>query len=279
MRQEQNHYHKIAAAIRYIDTHFKQQPSLDEIAQQIHVSPYHFQRMFTEWAGVSPKKYLQFITLNYAKSCLESTQQSVLETAYDAGLSSGSRLHELFVQIEGMTPATYKQGGKNLTIKYRFAESPFGEMLVASTQKGICHLGFVEKDVDALAALKQQLPEARYIQAEDAHQDPALALLQGEQSDLQSIKLHLKGTAFQIKVWQALLSIPQGGLSSYGEIAQRIGNNKASRAVGSAIGANPIAFLIPCHRVIQASGQFGGYRWGADRKQAMIGWEAARISC
>ena len=276
---EPNHhnYIRIAQAIEYIQEHFKEQPSLDEIAEKVHLSPHHFQRIFTEWAGTTPKKFLQYTSIEYAKKLLQEGQASLFETAYQAGLSSTSRLHDLFVNIEGMTPAEYKNGGKNLDIQYRFEESIFGNLLIATTHKGICHLVFCQDETDALIALQTKFPNARFTNKSDEFQQNALRIFQKDWTNLATIKLHLKGTDFQLKVWETLLKIPMGQLSTYGEIANQLANPKASRAVGTAIGSNPIAFLIPCHRVIQATGNLGGYMWGTTRKTALIGWEAAQL--
>lgn len=276
---EPNHhnYIRIAQAIEYIQEHFKEQPSLDDIAAKVHLSPHHFQRIFTEWAGTTPKKFLQYTSIEYAKKLLQEGQASLFETAYQAGLSSTSRLHDLFVNIEGMTPAEYKNGGKNLDIQYRFEESIFGNLLIATTHKGICQLVFCQDETDALIALQTKFPNARFTNKSDEFQQNALRIFQKDWTNLATIKLHLKGTDFQLKVWETLLKIPMGQLSTYGEIANQLANPKASRAVGTAIGSNPIAFLIPCHRVIQATGNLGGYMWGTTRKTALIGWEAAQL--
>lgn len=270
-------YKRIAGAIDYIQEHFREQPDLEAVAEQAHLSPAHFQRMFTEWAGTSPKKFLQYISLEHAKSVLRA-QATLSEAAFETGLSSTSRLHDLFVSIEGMTPAEYKNGGKNLSIRYSFAESPFGNLIVASTDKGVCHMAFGEDEDKALADLRMLFPNASFQRRLDLLQQNALFIFQNDWSRLPEIKLHLKGTDFQLKVWESLLKIPMGKLSTYGDIAQRIGHPKASRAVGTAIGSNPVAFLIPCHRVIQSSGKFGGYLWGPTRKTAIIGWEGVRTS-
>ncbi|MEH6450807.1 MAG: methylated-DNA--[protein]-cysteine S-methyltransferase [Oleispira sp.] len=269
-------YHKIAKAIAYLDENFKQQPSLDQVAEQLHMSTFHFQRLFKEWVGISPKKYLQFLTVSYAKSQLEAEKASLLNVATSAGLSGTGRLHDLFVNIEGMTPGEYKKGGQDLTINYSFSETPFGDVLVASTSKGICYLAFIENAEQGIEELKKQFSNATYQEKSDLNQDNTLLIFNNDWSQLSEIKLHLKGTDFQLKVWQALLSIPQGGLVTYGEVARRINQPTASRAVGTAIGSNPIAYLIPCHRIIQSSGNTGGYRWNPIRKKAMIGWEAAK---
>lgn len=270
-------YNRIAEAIAYIKENFKSQPHIDEVAEKIHISPSHFQRLFTEWAGTSPKRFLQYISVQYAKKMLQEERATLFDATFETGLSSTSRLHDLFVNIEGMTPAEYKNGGKNLHIQYSFAESPFGTLIVASTPKGVCYMAFEEDEEKALNDLKAKFPNARFQQKLDVLQQNALFIFQNDWHKLDKIKLHLKGTDFQLKVWESLLKIPMGKLSTYGSIAEHIGNPKASRAVGTAIGSNPIAFLIPCHRVIQSSGIFGGYMWGSIRKTAMIGWEGAKI--
>jgi AraC family transcriptional regulator of adaptative response/methylated-DNA-[protein]-cysteine methyltransferase len=274
--QEQTNYKRIATAIEYIRSNFASQPSLDEIAENISLSPFHFQRLFTDWAGVSPKKFLQYITIAHAKKILQENGSTLFDTALETGLSGTSRLHDLFIQIEGMTPGEYKNGGENLTIQYSFAESPFGNLIVASTNKGICHMAFADDKDIALAELKLQFPNARYKQMVDLIQQNALFIFNHDWQKLHEIKLHLKGTPFQLKVWETLLKIPLGKLATYGTIAKEIHSPKASRAVGSAIGDNPVAYLIPCHRVIQSTGNIGEYHWGSIRKTAMIGWEAAQ---
>ena len=274
--QATRNYQRIARAIEFITAHFKEQPSLDDIAGATGISPFHFQRLFTEWAGVSPKKFMQYLSIEYAKQLLETEQLSLQDAAYETGLSGTSRLHDLFINIEGMTPGEFKSGGQGLSIHYDFAESPFGRLIVASTPKGLCHLFFVEDDKHALRQLKSRFPNASLHQKTDQFQQSALRIFQKDGKPLQRIKLHLPGTPFQIKVWESLLKIPAGSLTCYGDIAKDIGSPKSARAVGTAIGSNPIAFLIPCHRVIQRSGHLGGYRWGETRKAAIIGWEAAK---
>jgi AraC family transcriptional regulator, regulatory protein of adaptative response / methylated-DNA-[protein]-cysteine methyltransferase len=270
-------YKRIAEAIDYIKLHFKEQPNLDMIAEKVNLSPFHFQRLFTEWAGTSPKKFLQYVSVAHAKKLLQEQQATLFDTAFDTGLSGTSRLHDLFVNIEGMTPAEYKNGGKDLIINYSFADTQFGPLLVASTHKGVCYMAFYQDTDKAFLALKAQFTQAHFIQHLDLMQQHALFIFQQDWSKLQEIKLHLKGTEFQLKVWEALLKIPMGELSTYGKIAHDLGNPNASRAVGTAIGSNPIAFLIPCHRVIQSNGTFGGYMWGNTRKTAIIGWEQALV--
>ncbi|NOQ24937.1 MAG: methylated-DNA--[protein]-cysteine S-methyltransferase [Bacteroidales bacterium] len=269
------YYNKVANAIEYLESNFIKQPTLDDIAKQVHISPYHFQKIFTEWVGVSPKKYLQFLSIRHAKQILN--HQTLAETANNTGLSGTGRLHDMFVNIEGMTPGEYKNGGKKLAINYNFSESYFGKILIASTTKGICHIGFSGEGKIAISDLSRRFPNALIYNRNDEIQNSALAFFNADWNNLSEIKLHLKGTEFQLKVWDALLKIPMGSLSTYGEIAQHIGKPKASRAVGTAIGNNPIAQLIPCHRVIQASGNSGQYYWGSVRKKAMIGWEAAKL--
>ncbi|MFZ4796288.1 MAG: bifunctional helix-turn-helix domain-containing protein/methylated-DNA--[protein]-cysteine S-methyltransferase [Bacteroidia bacterium] len=282
MTEQQNiNYQKIAEAIAYIKSiptnRDKEQPNLDDVAKQVNLSPFHFQRIFSEWAGTSPKKFLQFTTVEYAKSLLKEKQATLFETAFETGLSGTSRLHDLFINIEGMTPAEYKNGGKNLTINYSFAISIFGNIIVASTQKGICYMAFYEDESTAFSLLQNHFPNAHFSLKEDLFQQNALHFFNDDWAKLNQIKLHLKGTDFQLKVWQTLLKIPIGQLTTYGEIANKIENKNAARAVGTAIGSNPVAFLIPCHRVIQSTGLFGGYMWGNSRKMAIIGWEGVKI--
>lgn len=268
-------YNRIAKAIDFIRSNFKDQPNLDEVARYVNLSPYHFQRMFTEWAGTSPKKFLQYISVEHAKQVLRTHKASISETAFETGLSSSSRLHDMFINIEAMTPAEYKNGGKQLSINYSFNESLFGNLLIGSTAKGICHMAFYEDQATAYLLLKERYPEAHLENKSDPSHSKALSILQSDWDNLPQIKLHLKGTDFQLKVWQALLKIPVGRLETYGGLARLIDKPKASRAVGTAIGSNPVAFLIPCHRVIQSTGSLGGYMWGQTRKTAIIGWEAS----
>ncbi len=215
--------------------------------------------------------------MEYAKSILKEKQATLFDAAFATGLSGTGRLHDLFINIEGMTPAEYKNGGKALSINYSFAETPFGNILVASTLKGICYLAFADDREKAFNDLQQQFPNATYHQVVDHVQQEAMFIFKKDWSKLSNIKLHLKGTPFQLKVWEALLRIPMGGLHSYGLVAQNIHLPNASRAVGSAVADNPVAFLIPCHRVIRSTGEFGQYHWGSTRKSAIIGWEAAQV--
>jgi len=277
MTQEQTNFNRIAEAIEFIHSNYKTQPQLEEVAGRIALSPYHFQRMFTDWAGVSPKKFLEYITIANARKMLKDEGATLFEAAIETGLSGSSRLHDLFINIEGMTPGEYKNGGENLSIHYSFAESPFGQVLVASTGKGICHIAFADNEEKAFADLKEKFPNANYRQVVDMMQQNAMFIFRSDWSQLHQVKLHLKGTPFQLKVWETLLKIPMGRLTTYGAVAKQINLPKASRAVGTAIGENPVAYLIPCHRIIQSTGAFGGYHWGSTRKTAIIGWEAARM--
>jgi AraC family transcriptional regulator of adaptative response/methylated-DNA-[protein]-cysteine methyltransferase len=274
--QELTNYARIATAIDYIRTNFREQPDLDEVAEKVHVSPFHFQRIFREWAGVSPKKFLQYLSIEHAKGMLKEKGTTLSEAAYETGLSGTGRLHDLFTTIEGMTPGEYKNGGEALTINYDFADSPFGEVIIASTSKGISHLAFADDREQALTDLGDRFPNAQYIHAPDPIQKNALSVFSQDWSRLSDIKLHVKGTPFQLKVWETLLHIPPGRLATYSSLSDRIGHSGASRAVGSAVGSNPIAYLIPCHRVILSTGETGQYHWGSTRKTALIGWEAAR---
>ncbi len=269
-------YKRIEKAIAYITDNFGKQPSLEEIAQQVHLSPFHFQRLFAEWAGTTPKRFLQYISVSHAKELLRKDKATLWQASEATGLSSTSRLHDMFVQLEGMTPAEYKHGGKHLQIDYHINTTRFGEILIANTSKGICHLSFITHDRESqLQHLIAQFPNATFAAQHNEIQAKALRIFQHDWTDMPRVKLHLKGTEFQLKVWQCLLEIPTGSLCSYGQIAHAIGTPLAHRAVGTSIGRNPIAFLIPCHRVIQTAGGIGGYRWGINRKKAIIGWEAA----
>ena len=280
-------FKRIAEAIKILRSNFPHQPSLNELAKQINVSAAHFQKIFTEWAGVSPKKFTQFITISHAKQILRNSSEqntastiknaTLFDTAAQTGLSGSGRLHDLFINIEGMTPGEYKNGGAGLIINYGIASTYFGNIIVASTEKGICHISFFEDETTALQNLINSFLSAVYLKSTEKIHQKVFNIFNADNLPTERINLHIKGTPFQIKVWEALLKIPQGKLNTYGNIANKIERPKASRAVGTAIGQNPIAYLIPCHRVIQSTGLFGGYMWGMERKTAMIGWEAARI--
>ncbi|MDC8005173.1 methylated-DNA--[protein]-cysteine S-methyltransferase [Aureisphaera galaxeae] len=271
-------YDRIAKAITFIQDNFKKQPSLAEIADQVHLSPYHFQRTFKDWAGVSPKKFLQYLSLEHAKSILDDGTSTIMDASFETGLSGTGRLHDLFVSIEGMTPGEYKNGGRLLSIYHTVKQTPFGKAMVAATDKGICHLSFFQDEKEELIRLKALFPMATFHAERHPHIENGLAIFSKGKTSLSEIKLHLKGTEFQLKVWESLLKIPEGKLSSYGTVAAQMDSPGATRAVGTAIGKNPIAYLIPCHRVIRATGDLGQYRWGSPRKAAIVGWEAARVS-
>ncbi|MFN7160297.1 MAG: methylated-DNA--[protein]-cysteine S-methyltransferase [Candidatus Gracilibacteria bacterium] len=266
------YFQQIAKAIEYIKDHAHEQPSLESIAESVHMSPFHFQKIFTQWAGVSPKKFLKFLNISYAKKML--LEDNFLSIAHKTGLSSTGRLYDLFVTIEGMTPGEYKNGGAGLEISYCFEETPFGFVIIGSTSKGICHISYADSLPEGLEQIKQRFENAVYTHGKDELHEQVLRMLRHE--SVEKIKLHLRGTPFQLKVWEALLHIPEGRLTTYGHIASAIGHQKAHRAVGTAVGQNPVAYLIPCHRVIQASGILGNYHWDPKRKTAMIAWEISR---
>ena len=275
--QNEIDYKRIAEAIDFLKLNYKRQPTLDEAAEHVNMSPFHFQRMFKDWAGVTPKQFLQYISIEHAKTILKDKQASLFDTAYQTGLSGTGRLHDLFIKVEGMTPGEYKNGGEQLTINYSFADSPFGTILVASTHKGICYMAFADDGHDnAFADLQRHFPNATYNRLLDTIQQNALFIFTQDWSKLNQIKLHLKGTDFQIKVWETLLKVPMGNLVTYSDLAGNLQNPNARRAVGTAVGSNPVAFLIPCHRVIKSTGEIGQYHWTSQRKNAMIGWEAAK---
>ncbi|MHB9056091.1 MAG: bifunctional helix-turn-helix domain-containing protein/methylated-DNA--[protein]-cysteine S-methyltransferase [Paludibacteraceae bacterium] len=269
-------FERITRAIEYMYVNAQSQPELEEIASQVHMSPFHFQRMFQAWAGVSPKKFLQYLTVNRAKKALKDGQLSLFDTADKIGLSGTGRLHDLFVKIEGMTPGEYKNGGKNLRINYCYSTSLFGEMLIASTGKGICYLAFSFDKLQMSKELKELFPGAAFVEQTDELIEKVIHFFEENLKSPKTITLHLKGTEFQLKVWETLLKIPEGELSTYGAIAEQIHNPKATRAVGSAVGDNPVSYLIPCHRVIRSTGVLGQYHCGPALKKAMIGWEAVR---
>lgn len=274
--QQELNYNRIADAIRFLKKNYRTQPKLAEIAEHINMSPFHFQRMFSEWAGTTPKRFLQYLNIEYAKKILKETHATLFDTACELGLSGTGRLHDLFINIEGMTPGEYKNGGLALNINYSFADTPFGKIIAASTDKGVCHMAFVDEgERRAFDHLRSIFPNAKYVLSPDTKQQHALSVFDRDWNRLEEIKLHLKGTEFQLKVWETLLKIPAGGLATYADLATKSGYNGACRAVGTAVGKNPVAFLIPCHRVIKATGEPGNYHWGEMRKNAIIGWEAA----
>jgi AraC family transcriptional regulator, regulatory protein of adaptative response / methylated-DNA-[protein]-cysteine methyltransferase len=274
--QQQSGYQTIASAIEFVAKHRQQQPRLGDIAQHLKLSEPYLQRLFSDWAGVSPKQYLQYLTKEHAKQQLQS--ESVLDAALTSGLSGSGRLHDLMVNWEAMTPGEYKQHGKGLTIQYASCSSPFGQCFVASTNRGICQLAFYDQENER-KALEVQL-HLDWYQANIRHAPETIgqyaAQIFGKATGNASLKLLLKGSKFQLKVWEALLAIPEGKILCYQQVAVMIGAPASVRAVASAIAKNQIGYLIPCHRVIRANGEFSNYRWGKTRKQAMLGWEASR---
>lgn len=269
-------YERVAEAIAFLRDRYPEQPDLATIAQHVHLSEYHFQRLFTRWAGISPKRFLQYLTVEYAKQQIQRSQ-SLMDLSLQAGLSGPSRLHDLFVTLEAVSPGEYKAGGIGLEVRYGIHMTPFGRSLIGTTARGLCYLQFVdfEDKGDAIQALRAEWLHATLIQDLDSTGAIAQRLFDPT-APATPLTVLVKGTNFQIQVWRALLSIPPGSLTTYRAIAQAIQRPTASRAVGTAIGRNPIAYLIPCHRVIRESGELGGYRWGLNRKVAMVGWEASR---
>ena len=276
--QQSEDFQRIEKAIQFIEANFKSQPSLDQMAKSVHLSKYHFQRLFRRWAGISPIQFMQFITLEYTKERLIESK-NLLETALDAGLSGPSRLHDLFITFDAMTPGDFKKQGSGLQISYGVCDSPLGECLLATTQRGICFFGFVESGErsETLGQLFDTWPGSEFIENPTAVCPIVNDIFKiDRQKSLHPFNLQIKGTNFQINVWRALLNIPMGCIVSYQDVASYIGHPKAFRAVANAIAINPVAYLIPCHRVIAKSGKIHRYRWGAARKKALIGWETAR---
>ncbi|MEO1248211.1 MAG: methylated-DNA--[protein]-cysteine S-methyltransferase [Pseudomonadota bacterium] len=271
------HFGAIGRVIDYLTDHYVEQPSLERLAAVAGMAPHHFQRVFTRWAGVSPKRYCQHLTLERAKQSLEQ-DAPVLEAAWDAGLSGGGRLHDLFTVAEAMTPGEYKQRGAGMTIRYALVESPFGKCLLATTGLGICWLGFPEEgeEQDAVGQFKADWHASQLVEDHEAMQAVADTVFDPVQRPTGPISLHIKGTNWQLKVWRALLGIPEGRMASYQSVARQVGAAKAARAVGQAVAVNPISYLIPCHRVIRANGDITNYRWGTPRKRAILAFEAGR---
>ena len=267
---------RVEQAIHYLDEHYRDQPSLDEVASAVGLSPHHFPRLFKRWAGVTPKRFLQFLTIEHAKSAL-AEGQNMLEASWNAGLSGPGRLHDLFVAVEAVTPGEFKERGRGLTIRYGLADCPFGTVLIALTDRGICGLTFADdaRDHAALGSLERRWRGATFEHDRGAARAIAKRIFTDQEPG--RITLELSGTNFQIKVWEALMQIPAGSVASYQQVAIQIGMPGGSRAVGNAIARNPIPVLIPCHRVIRQSGDFGKYRYGAVRKKALLGWEMAKV--
>lgn len=266
-------YELMAAALAYLQERADDQPTLDQVADAIGLSPAHFQKVFSQWVGVSPKRYLQYLTLDHAKRLL-AERFTVLDTAYGAGLSSPGRLHDLFVRWEAMSPGEYARKGAGLTINYGWFPSPFGEALAMGSDRGLCGLAFAaEFGRDwAWEDMTRRWPEAKFVHDQQALTEWVEAAFGGTGE----VALAPLGAPFQIKVWEALMAIPSGHVTTYSEIAKRIGNPRAVRAVGTAVGRNPVSFLIPCHRAMRRDGGLGGYHWGLPLKRAMMAWEAAR---
>ena len=278
--QPSDDYARIEQVIYYLEQNASRQPSLGEIADHVHLSEYHFQRLFTRWVGISPKRFLQFITKEHAKQLLAQSS-SLLDTAYQVGLSSPGRLHDLFITWEAVTPGEFKQRGDGLTIRYGFHSTPFGEVLLGSTERGICNLSFVMPPgrPSALESLRKSWPKAGLVEDPSATQALVAAIFRSPSfHPAGPLNIYLSGSNFQLKVWEALLKIPSGSVVSYRDIAGYLGDLRASRAVGNALAHNPVAVLIPCHRVIHALGEFGNYHYGEARKVALLGWEMAQVA-
>lgn len=268
-------YDRVAQAIEFILAGQECHPSLDEIAAHVNLSPFHFQRLFKRWAGISPKQFARFLTVEYAKAALEKSA-TVLSASVDANLSGTSRLHDAFMAVEAMTPGDYKAQGRDLVIRYGFHATPFGRALLLATQRGICGLEFLVGDEGAatLEAAKARWPLSRFVA--DQERTAAVAAKLGQPGLAAGERLLLKGTNFQIQVWRALLRVPSAAIVTYGDIAREIRAVKAMRAVGTALGQNTIGYLVPCHRVLRSTGLFKSYRWGATRRRAMLAWEASQ---
>ncbi len=270
---------RIACAIRYIASHFREQPRLATIAATAGLSEFHFNRLFRRWAGLTPKQYLAFVTARAARSALTG-EVSVLEAAYSVGLSGPGRLHDLVVTLEAMTPGELKGRGAGLEIRYGFSDTPFGTALIGRTARGLCHLGFHDRGGERIAAgaLSARFERAHLRRDDEAAHAAALEIFGARRPpDGAPLRLAVRGTNFQLKVWQALLEVGSEGPTTYRDVARAAGVDGAERAVGNAVGANPVAWLIPCHRVLRSDGSLGGYRWGEERKRAMLAWEARDI--
>ncbi|MCW7492461.1 bifunctional helix-turn-helix domain-containing protein/methylated-DNA--[protein]-cysteine S-methyltransferase [Leptospira sp. 2 VSF19] len=276
MDSNHKHYEIIKNSIEYVLEHFEEQPNLDVLAERVSLSPFHFQKVFRTWAGVSPKEFLQFVTVTHAKHLLK--ESNLLETTYSLGLSSTGRLHDLFVKLEAMTPGEFKRGGEGLILQYEVFPSSFGEILLVSSERGIQSLQFIDTLEQGISDTKKEFPNAIWKEGSSEEHKKIKDYFQKFLIPETPIPLYLYGTEFQFKVWKSLLKIPMGNLCTYGDIAESIRQPSAQRAVGTAIGKNPIAYLIPCHRVIQTSGLFGGYRWNPNRKRMIIAWEQSKLS-
>lgn len=278
MPDKLTNYYRIEKAIGFLTDNFKEQPDLDEIARKVYMSPYHFQRIFTDWVGISPKKFIQYLTLDHLRNKIRETE-NLIDAAELVGLSSQSRVHDLFVSIEGVSPQQYKTAGKGLEIFYGYHASPFGLCFIAVAEKGICALKFIdeEKSRNEFELFSKQWEFASVIHKPDFTQGYIKKIFQRENGSSENLQLLVKGSDFQIKVWEALLKIPFGSVGSFQQVAQMIGKPNASRLVGSAVGSNSILYLIPCHRIISKDGTMGNYHFGKVRKLTMIGWEMSQI--
>jgi AraC family transcriptional regulator of adaptative response/methylated-DNA-[protein]-cysteine methyltransferase len=272
-------YQQIARAIDYLYMNFRNQPSLEEVAAQVNMSAFHFQRMFTEWAGISPKRFLQFLTTDYLKHRITGFD-NLLDAADAAGLSSQSRVYDLFVNLEAVTPQEYKDKGNGILIEYGFHNTPFGECIVGVTGRGICHLSFLQQENRSVAIeeLESAWGKAQVRENSRSTELMAQAIFHRKPGSQEKLSVLVKGTNFQVKVWNALLEVPYGTVSTYQSLARHIEEPNALQAVGSAIGANPIAYLIPCHRIIKKNLIIGEYHWGTERKKAMLGWEMSKTA-
>jgi AraC family transcriptional regulator of adaptative response/methylated-DNA-[protein]-cysteine methyltransferase len=271
-------YRRVEQAIRFLEANYLDQPELEEVAASTGLSEFHFQRLFTRWVGISPKRFLQYLTKEHAKHLLRRSGD-LLEAAYASGLSGPGRLHDLFVSTEAVTPGEYKQSGAGLEIRYGFHPTPFGLCLIALTPRGVCGLSFVEPGAQdsALAQMRARWRNAAFIHDQAATQPVVAQIFRPAGQPAGPMALYLNGTNFQIKVWEALLRIPSGSVVTYADIALAIGMPDAARAVGTAVGSNPIAVIIPCHRVIRKDGSYGEYHYGSARKKAILGWEFAGV--
>ena len=276
MKKVNKHYNIVEQVIKYLDEQQSQQPSLEDISKHVHLSKFHLQRVFQDWAGVSPKQFLQYLTVEHSKSLLR-LGKSTLETSYESGLSGNGRLHDLFVKCEAVSPGEFKNKGKDLSIQWAVIPTTFGETLIAETKKGICKVSFLNKDANPLEELVTDFPHATFQNQIGVNGDLLKQYFDTWQIPKQKISVHFKGTPFQIQVWKALLQIPAGNLVAYQDIGIKIGKPKAVRAIGTAIGNNPIAYLIPCHRVIKNNGFVGQYRWKGERKKIINAYEAALL--
>jgi AraC family transcriptional regulator of adaptative response/methylated-DNA-[protein]-cysteine methyltransferase len=287
-------YDRVRRALEYLTARWRQQPNLDDVAEHVGLSPSHFHHLFKRFAGITPKAFLQAITLDHAKALLKDSA-SILDATYEVGLSGPSRLHDLFVTHEAMSPGEWKAGAEGLTLQYGYAQSPFGEALVVMTDRGLAGLGWVDEKMapgraadsgkpaggreGALADMTRRWPNARFIENQSLAERTVQRIFEPEQwQHNQPLNIVMLGSDFEVRVWQTLLKIPMGRATTYGDVARHIGKPTAARAVGTAVGRNPISFVVPCHRVLGSTGALTGYHWGLTRKQAILGWEAGQVS-